>query len=521
MSVLARGLVILCLAFVPLLRAGSAAATPYQGIYVLIDPYRQPDINDLKTAAKTECVEHTVSTASPFCGSASGVVLKVNWCNFQLYHAVNSKGVAYPSCHYTVNYTDKSGRAPVETPATDAISPCPGTFDTCAGTPASVLGTALGLIGTIDARRAAAGLAPLQLSIGLGAGASTPQQVLNSAGTVDVATNSSQDNNLGAEECVRLPLPWAASFTAAYDTALDTLISYVQTQLGSDASITMVKPSAITATSLEILVPGSTAKFTTPADPGPGGPGPLLSCSQTVSGARVWLTTYNNDPVGSETFSTAMENSFGAVIGHAWGSLANAGLTQTILSIPTNNATAMADIDCGVTGYSKCGVNPNQGNYTIYYFEKYVDDLFNGGLSHVAAAAAYRAIRNDTFSLAPAQLAVNSTALSTSPLNQTPQVECALNNTLPAHAPVDTLDGNPVQVIGSGTALGWQTLFNEGGACSSGAYGAMLDDAIGFGALYLEVETDAAFQDLPSCSGQLSAALGLITAAVPPTVCQY
>jgi hypothetical protein len=321
---------------------------------------------------------------------------------------------------------------------------------------------------------------------------------------------------------MRLPLAWESQFVTLYNTAVDQFLTYVQSQFPRGSNIVMLKQAGVVSNDLEIQMPGQTVNITIPADPGPTTVGPLLNCSNTIPGATVWLNAYNLNPVNNQTFATANEVAFGQIIGHLWGTLANLGLSKTILSIATVNNTAYPAVDCGVNGTSTCSVKTAAaGNYSLYYFEHYVADLFNGGLSYTEAQAAYTAIRSDTFSLAPAQFSINSTALAQPPPVSLQQTSCALNNTLPADAPTITLDAHKYTFIGPGTVVGWQTATNQGPECSSNAYYKVLENGVNDGGLYLEVEPDAAFTNLSQCGSYLTTALQQLLAKSPPVECSY
>jgi hypothetical protein len=269
-------------------------------------------------------------------------------------------------------------------------------------------------------------------------------------------------------------------------------------------------------------MPGQAMLVPAPADVGQGsGPGPALNCQNNQQGAQIWLNAYNQAPNNNQNFSQANEAAFGAIIGHELGSLANLGLQNVLISIPTTDSRSFAQVDCGISGTGTCSVHNGEGNFSDYYFELYVLDLFDGGLAYTQAAAAYDAIRSDTFSFAPTQLSLNWTGLSPTPIVSSAQIECVLNNTSVANEYTFALDSQLVSVLGVGTTLGWQTNINEGTECSSNAYGQTLRNGITAGGLFLEVETDAAFTDIAQCSPYLTSALSQILAASPPTTCAY
>jgi hypothetical protein len=516
-----------CLVAIALVAVGAAgggraqAAAAYQGIYVVIDPYNLTNITQLQTAAQTTCAQNQKSITTPFCGATNGILLRAAWCNFQLYHVNGPSGKPYPGCHYTTVWPSgaSSGHG-LQAPDTDTTSPCPGIYDTCTGRTTSVLGKVLHSIVQINAQRSTAGLPPLLLSIGIYAGQGTPQSVFDSQGYVDVPYNYSATTQ-STEQCFRLPLEWLPQFVSAYEAAQDQFVSYIKAQMPQGANIVVEKMGAISSNDLEVEMQGPAAPVSSPPDPGPAGPGPLLNCSQTVAPAQVWLNAYNANPTYNMNMSQAIESAFGGTIGHALGTLANNGIKTTLISLATTNGDAFPMVNCGVTGAAVCSVSPQSGNWSVYYMEKYVGDLFNGGLAYTQAQAAYAAIRSDTFSLAPTQISIDSTALSPTPIASASQISCNMNNVITADAPVFGLGGSQVQVIGVGTGIGWQTATLQGGLCSSNQYGQALSNGINDGGTFIEVETDAAFSNIAQCSPYLVSALNKILAVTPPTTCSY
>jgi hypothetical protein len=502
--------------------APARAAAPYQGIYVVIDPYAPIQITLLQGAAQTPCQAGQQPVTTPFCGATNGILLRIPWCDFQLYHVTNANGQPYPSCHYQVGFSGAAGSPGVLLPTTDDISPCNGSYDICAGKAGSVLGTTMRYIVQIDARRAAAGLPPLLLSVGMFAGIGTPQSTLDSTGYVDVPHSTSSTGDPSTVQCYRLPLAWKSQFTSAYEQAFDQLVAYIQAQFPQGLTLTILKVAPIAATDLEIEMPGNIAQVSAPVDPSFGGPGPALNCAAGEDAAQVWLDAYNANPITGENFSEANESAFGATIGHEWATLANDGLSNVILGLSTTGLSAFAAVDCGITGSTSCAVNPlSSGNWSIYYLGRYTEDLFHGGLSYTAAAAAYATTRKDTFSIAPSQVSVNSTALSLTPPTSAQQISCVLNNTDPSHAPTLTLNSTDVQVLGVGSIVGWQTAVMQGGECVGPQYGQVLQNGINDGGLFLEVEYDAAFTNIAQCSPYLTAALNQLLSINTPTTCTY
>jgi hypothetical protein len=511
----------LLVAFIGLISQPARASAAYQGTYVIIDPYNISNVAMLTSASAVSCAGgQAASLLSPFCGPTNGILLRIGWCSFELFHQTAPDGGAYPSCHYQVGFSAGAGSAGEQIFQTDRISPCTGTYDICNGGHQSVLGSALALIVSINAMRAQGGLPPLNLAVGLAAGVWTPQTVLNAVGFVDVP-DETNTGLIGQNQCVRLPLVWPQTYTTDYDDALQSLLTYIRNHFSGSPNITILKVSGISADDLELEVPGRAQSLQAPADPGPAGPGPLLSCSSTTPGAQTWLNAYTKAPNGSKTFSQANEWAFGTIVGFETAELANLGLSNVLLSIPTTGASGFADVDCGTAGATACAVSSNSGNWPIYYLELYVDDLFNGGLAFKAANAAYQGIHAGHFGLPPSGLSVNWTGLSVGAIVPSQQVGCTLNNTNPTNAPTQKLNGQPVQILGAGTTLGWQTQAQSGLLCATGQYQTIMNNGIANGGLFLEVETDAAFTDLALCSGYLSTALQQILALSPPTQCDY
>jgi hypothetical protein len=502
--------------------APARAAAPYQGIYVVIDPYAPTQITLLQGAAQTACQAGQQPVTTPFCGAVNGILLRLPWCDFELYHVNQSNGQPYPSCHYQVGFSGAAGSPGVVLPSTDDISPCPGTYDICAGKVGSVLGATIRYIVQIDAQRATAGLPPLLLSVGMFAGIGTPESRLDSTGYVDVPHSTSSTGDPSTVQCYRLPLAWKTQFTSAYEQAFDQLLAYTQAQFPQGLTLTIVKVAPIAATDLEVEMPGKGTQVRAPVDPSLGGPGPVLNCDAGENAAQVWLDAYNANPINGETFSQANESAFGATIGHEWATLANDGLSNVIVGLATTNSSGFAAVDCGITGGSPCAVNPpSSGNWTIYYLGRYFEDLFHGGLSYTAAASAYAATRNDTFSISPSQMSINSTALSSVPPSSANQISCILNNTNPKYAPTLTLNSTAVQVLGVGSVVGWQTSVMQGDECVGPQYGQVLQNGISDGGLFLEVEYDAAFTNIAQCSPYLTAALNQLLSINTPTTCVY
>ncbi len=499
------------------------AAAPYQGIYTIIDPYLPASISLLQTAAQTPCSSPTAQTVTPFCGASNGILLRLHWCNFELSHITNSAGQPIPSCHYFLQFSNGYGSPGVQIVSPDEVSPCAGRYDTCSGSTTSILGGTLAIIQRINVQRATTGLPPLILSVGMAAGVGTPQSVLNTVGTVDVPVPLPPAAS-GTAECGRLPLSWKPQFTHAYEAAYDELLAYIASRFPAGANVMVVKVANITGNDLEYQMPGQSAPVIMPTDPGPPGPGGALQCSSVIPGANSWLSAYNSQSLPGMNFSQAAETSFGTVIGHLWATLKNDAFNQAILSIAVANGEEFANVDCGTSGDNVCSVQPQSvGDWSDYYFQKYVQDLFDAGLSGRAAATAYATLRSDGFALAPQQLAVNSTNLSQNSPQSLQQLSCNMNNTNPVHAPIETLNGGPVQVLGVGSLVGWQTATNSGPLCAVAPpnYGTIMQNGINDGGLYIEVETDAAFTDIATCSPYLDTALTSLLQASPSQTCVY
>lgn len=508
------------------------AATPYQGIYTVIDPYNPPEIANLQSAAQTSCAQNQQQVTTPFCGASNGILLRIPWCAFQLYHVNDTQGQPYPSCHYFVGYSGAIGSSGVQLTLGDETSPCAGIYDICAGQTRSILGTTLRYIVQINKQRATAGLPPLLLSVGMFAGIGTPQAMFDANGYVDVPHSNNAINPQASEECYRQPLAWKAPFVTAYEQAFDQLLTYIQSQFPpgpslNPANIVIVKPAGISATDLEVEMHGAAAYVPAPVDPGPGGPGPGLNCQVVVNGANigaatVWLSTYNQNPNANQNFSDAIESTFGGIIGHLWATLNNMGLGGTLVSIATTNGDAFAEIDCGVSGASACSVQPLvTGQWSVYYLMHYIQDIFDGGLAYSQAQAAYAALRNDTFSLPPTQLSVDSTALSPNAITPLTQISCILNNTNPAQEITMSLNGSPTPILGVGTIVGWQTATNQGVDCATGSYDTALQNGVQNGGLFIEIETDAAFTYISQCSPYLTTALTNVMAVPAAANCAY
>jgi hypothetical protein len=505
------------------------AAQPYRGVYVVLDPYSVGDLQKLQKAASTHCpTTETSAPSSTFCGAADGILLRIGWCDFEPDHT--AANTAASSCHYILGYSNGAGSAAKQmSPSQTAehLTPCPQTYDTCATAAKSTLATALGYIAQINANRAASYyLPPLKLSLGLSAGIWTPQSVLNSVGFVDVPHDMGSSGNPASEQCYRLPLVWQPTYVAKYETAVDRLLSFTLSQFPKGANITMVKASGIAATDLEVEMPGNATAVASPAgDPGTSssGHGPLMNCSSTIPSANIWLNAYNAAPVASRSFTQAVEYSFGAMIGHEYATLQNKGL-NALISVPTTGGRAFTDVTCGISGSQTCSVQKNSGNWSLYYLSEYVDDLFHGGVAQTAAASAFTAARpNASFTMTPAQLAVNWTALKPTPITAGSQIGCALNNTIAADQPTLKLNGLTQKIPGVGSVIGWQTQTQSGGECSTtshNSYMTALNNGISQGGQFIEVEGDAAFTDINSCGADLhSASAQLLASAL--TSCHY
>jgi hypothetical protein len=505
------------------------AAEPYSGIYVVLDPYSVVDLKKLQKAAATNCpTTETSNPSSTFCGAADGILLRVGWCEFEPDHTADNTTTS--SCHYILGYSNGAGSAAKQMPPSqtaEKLTPCPQTFDTCKTAATGTLATALSYIAQINANRAASHyLPPLKLSVGLSAGIWTPQSVLSSVGYVDVPHNSSSAGNLTTEQCYRLPLVWQPNYIADYEAAVDKLLSFTLSEFPNGANVTILKASGITGADLEVEMPGRAAAVAAPTeDPGMpySGLGPLMHCSSTIPGAQIWLNAYNAAPVFSRSFTRAVEYSFGAIIGHEYATLLNDGLTS-LISLPTTGGEAFAYVTCGISGDQACSVQPNSGNWSIYYLSEYVDDLFHGGIAQTAAQNAFAAVRpSGSFTMTPAQLTINWTALSPTPITAGSQIGCALNNTIAADQPTLKLNGLTQKIPGVGSVIGWQTQTQSGGECSTtshNSYMTALNNGISQGGQFIEVEGDAAFTDINSCGADLhSASAQLLASAL--TSCHY
>jgi hypothetical protein len=515
--------------------AGSAlcrpaeAGQPYQGIYVVVDPYAVADVQSLRAAAATPCPATVSATpTAAFCGAVDGILLRTGWCNFEPDHASAGPGAA--SCHYILGYSNGAGSPARQLPVASGAeytTPCQQNFDICSAAGTGSLGNVLGLIAQINANRAATrSLAPLKLSVGLEAGIWTPQSVLASVGTVDVAHNTTSTGDPNATQCYRLPQVWQPAYVQAYDGAVDQLLGFITAQLGGQPNIVILKAAGIVADDLEIEMPGAPNLV---AAPGPDplspsrGMGPPIACSATVAGAQVWLNAYARAPQPSLTYAQAVETSFGAIIGHADAALAEQRL-GALISIATTNASAFADVNCGLSGAAACTVSTKSGDWARYYLAAYMNDLFNGGIAGRAAAGAYAAVLpNTAMDLPPQAVSVNWTALSATPIVPSSQATCALNNTVAANDPVLVLDGVSQQIAGVGTTIGWQTQVQQGSLCAASphdAYSAALANGIAQGGQFIEVEGDAAFTHAAACGPDLAAASQQLRAQLQSS-CQF
>lgn len=102
---------VLCLSGVSLFAARAFALTGPPGLYVLVDPYNQNSLANLQAeaAAATTALNQNATTCSaasgvePFCSSANGILLDVDWCRFQGYpdNSAPLSGTNRPelSCH--------------------------------------------------------------------------------------------------------------------------------------------------------------------------------------------------------------------------------------------------------------------------------------------------------------------------------------------------------------------------------------------------------------------------------------
>jgi hypothetical protein len=491
----------------------AAAAAADQGGYVAMDPYSVSDVQSLQTAANTPCPrQQSANPASTFCGAVDGILLRTGWCNFEPDHA--SAGPNNTSCHYILGYSNGAGSPAQQLPVASGqeyTTPCGQNFDVCRNAGSGSLGSVISLIAQINANRAATRyLPPLKLSVGLEAGMWTPVSVLSSVGYVDVPHNTTSSGNPNAEQCYRLPKVWQQAYVNDYNAANDQLISFINNQLGGQSNIVIVKASAIGGDDLEVEMPGAASAVTAPgADPmqPANNLGAPMNCSSVTPGAQTWLNAYTSAPLPGLTYSQAVENTFGAVIGHEYATITRLNL-NALISIATTNGNAFAQVDCGISGATACTISPTNGDWAKYYLSQYMDDLFNGGVAGRAAASAFSTVLTyQPMQMPPSAVSVNWTALTTAPVVASQQMTCAINNTNPANDPTLMLNGLPQPLAGVGATVGWQTQVQQGGLCAASPhdqYTQMLSNGINQGGQFIEVETDAAITDVAACGSDLA-----------------
>ena len=569
-----RCLAALVLGLVLHLTPNLALAAQGQGTYAIIDPYYSNDMTYLHNASLISCPQTPPATIqSPFCGPTNGtqpingIYLKVQWCSFQLYYDGTSSPPA--SCHYYVN---SSG---VDTVNPDTQSPCNivsgYTYDTCpvtTGSTGSVLYQALGYIVMINTARHAAGLSPLQISIGLESGQNVPLSYILSSSSSYVGYADQPVLMGGNLDCARLPNVWTNKYISGYDAAIDDLTSVINsyaTGTPLKGTIKIVKVTPITSVTNEFDMAGQLIAVTPPTDPHTiTGQGPKLFCTTSPStGAGKWLNDYNAlyvgasslpDCTGYQYFAQATECVEGSAIGHVRATLKSMtiDLPLAVMSIPTNGNSILPEIDCGTGMTTTCKVEAAGDQYQVFYFFQYVTDLFS--TTTVAYAAADYAYDHNgqtgAFALTNSQLSTSWTGLQLDPTNATynffsdasnpNNATCALNNTGTPHGVTYTLDGATFPVTGvltgPGTLNGWQTQVLQGGNCSlptgdsspNTYYDYIMKSGwanptvSGGNGLFIEVETDAAFDDISSCSAQLTLATTSLLANNPATaVCPY
>jgi hypothetical protein len=328
-----------------------AYAAQGQGTYAIIDPYFAGDLSKLQSASLVACPQTPPATVtSPFCGTAmntqpiNGIYLKIQWCSFELYY--DGTGSPPASCHY---YVTPNGSNPVglDTPNPDTESPCNTVsgfkYDTCpsTGTSAgSVLVQALKYIVLINTARRAAGLGNLQISIGLEAGQNVPlSYIFSGSGSSNYVGYADQPVLMGGSlNCARLPNVWTNTYINGYDSAIDGLISAINTYTDSSGtplkgSVKIAKVTPITSVTNEFDMAGQLIAVVPPTDPHLTiGQGPKLSCTTSpATGAGKWLTDYKNDVYNSSTslpdcngylsFAQATECVVGSSIGHVRATL--------------------------------------------------------------------------------------------------------------------------------------------------------------------------------------------------------
>jgi hypothetical protein len=416
----------------------------YQGVYAIVNPYSSTDAADLAAASGVACPQPPTSTiASAFCGTSLmtqspivGVYLRVQWCDFELYHSGSSPP---KSCHYIVSPSpnnmafDITGTQSTCNVDTSGYTDYP--FDTCNS---SVLYQTLQSLVMINALRKNAGLPKLLISVGMIAGAAAPLSYLLTAPPIPGTEAMPAGVNGTNGYCVRLPSPWTSSYISGYETAKEQLIHQINTYASGalSKSIKIVKVTPFNVASNELDMDGRYIFMPGGIDPtAPGGPyGTPISCplrgDAINNGAGLWLSAYNSlygttaqggtmhgptglypDCYGYPSMSQGSECVLGSTVGFIRSYLKttpdNVDMSATLIAIPTNGTTALPDVDCGVDGASGCSTATSSNDQSkIYYFYDYIDHLFTSGtVAYTNASMAYAANGAiGTYSLAATQL---------------------------------------------------------------------------------------------------------------------
>jgi hypothetical protein len=564
--------------------AGAVAKPSYTGTYVVVNPYNTSDMHFLQCAAnltpEPSCKTLAPSKSgfqNPFTsGTATGIVLRLPWCGFQIGPAagqavVNGSG----ECHLRVQgekgagkyvagsfsgsgATQFRGQSLVDL-AISNLSLCASTtYDTCKS---SVLGTALGYLAQINAVASQ----PLVMSLAIEAGEYTPRSVLAATGGayvgyVDLPEHQNKSKTGAATtQCTRQPLAWQTSFVHDYTAMLSALLIYMHTTGLDLPALSIIKPAAFVSNSAEFDVAARTGVLATAFDPsgtgnslGPQGDTVVQCPDHTVAqnGVAALLTAWQAHGNAQATMVNAYEGAFGAVAGFANALLAQYATPDAILSVPTKGEEAFAHVQCGLDGNSPCVADPSPSafyDWSEYYFTKFINDLFvPGSVAYTNAVSAYQTACAGTscagghFALTPWQLALVFTGLDpTQPSAlMTGLPSCWLNNTkggsihttpatlllyfTPAPHPTTTsyvvVGPPPVgSAPGGGTMSGWQTLTSSGSNCMTGQYS--LHGATANGGQFVEIQTDAASE--PSCVSPLRSALNKLDAPNPTVACLY
>jgi hypothetical protein len=528
--------------------AGRCTPAAYAGIYIIIDPYGQTDIQNLQTAASAlanGC--GTTGLSTPFCksssgtGYVSGIYLRVRWCSWELANVTLGTNSKYElpgqSCYYVVDPTHRG--TPISALPNDPenVSPCATLaimpqYDTCTtiqnGANSQLL-TTLGYIDTINQARIAAKMSPLQITVGLEAGASSAMKYIYNASSQP--TTFDLGSTIGANYCVRTPNDWDPNYISAFYTALDNLITKIQTYSSSfTSSITSVKVAPVNLITGEFDLGANEYAVTTATDSGrytPANASPITCpTGSTGSGAYRLLTSYNSQHMAYvnqygnvlnypdcryyTTISQGTECLLGLTVGSVRATLKVDQRYSAIETVDENNSNALGDIDCGTSSTgdpgasAPCvvqGTSPSTSGdeWSLYYLFYDVGDLLvSNSVAQSAAAWAFSKVSGaGKINLLVSQIALEWTGLTPPPSGvgynyftdpmaaypSTTQVACALNNVAGTPQFSYILDGTPFDVSGLGTVLAWQE--------DTGAEGTYCDTANPQGSYANETEYEA------------------------------